>query len=101
MCVCEVTLVVSDSLRYYGLYLGRLFCPWDSPDKNTGVVCHFLLQGIFLIEIEPVFLIFLHWQAGSLPLTLPGKPNSKYAFICLLLFLNWNISALQRCVFAI
>ena len=21
--------------------------PWDSPDKNTGVDCHFLLQGIF------------------------------------------------------
>ena len=22
-------------------------CPWDSPGKNTGVGCHFLLQGIF------------------------------------------------------
>ena len=22
----------------------RLLCPWDSPDKNTGVGCHFLLQ---------------------------------------------------------
>ena len=22
-------------------------CPWDSPGKNTGVDCHFLLQGIF------------------------------------------------------
>ena len=25
----------------------RLLCPWDSPGKNTGVGCHFLLQGIF------------------------------------------------------
>ena len=25
----------------------RLLCPWDSPGKNTGVVCHVLLQGIF------------------------------------------------------
>ena len=25
----------------------RLFCPWDSPGKNTGVGCHVLLQGIF------------------------------------------------------
>ena len=25
----------------------RLFCPWDFPDKNTGVGCHFLLQEIF------------------------------------------------------
>ena len=24
-----------------------LFCPWDSPGKNTGVICHYLLQGIF------------------------------------------------------
>ena len=22
-------------------------CPWNFPDKNTGVGCHFLLQGIF------------------------------------------------------
>ena len=22
----------------------RLFCPWDSPGKSTGVGCHFLLQ---------------------------------------------------------
>ena len=24
--------------------LTRLCCPWDSPGKNTGVGCHFLLQ---------------------------------------------------------
>ena len=23
----------------------RLLCTWDSPGKNTGVGCHFLLQG--------------------------------------------------------
>ena len=23
----------------------RLLCPWDSPGKNSGVGCHFLLQG--------------------------------------------------------
>ena len=28
-------------------------CPWDSPGKNTGVVCHFLLQGISIPGIEP------------------------------------------------
>ena len=27
-----------------------LLCPWDSPGKNTGVGCHFLLQGIFLTQ---------------------------------------------------
>ena len=25
----------------------RFLCPWDPPGKNTGVDCHFLLQGIF------------------------------------------------------
>ena len=25
----------------------RLLCPWNSLGKNTGVGCHFLLQGIF------------------------------------------------------
>ena len=25
----------------------RLLCPWDSPGKNPGVGCHFLLQVIF------------------------------------------------------
>ena len=27
----------------------RLLCPQDFPSKNTGVGCHFLVQGIFLI----------------------------------------------------
>ena len=30
-----------------GLQPARLLCPWNSPGKNTGVSCHFLLQGIF------------------------------------------------------
>ena len=25
----------------------RLLCPWDSPGKNTGVGCHFLLQSLY------------------------------------------------------
>ena len=25
----------------------RLLCPCDIPGKNTGVCCHFLLQGTF------------------------------------------------------
>ena len=30
-----------------GLQPSRLLCPWDFPDENTGMGCHFLLQGIF------------------------------------------------------
>ena len=39
--------VVSNSLRLHGLSPTRLFCSWNSPRKNTGVGCHFLLQVIF------------------------------------------------------
>ena len=39
-----VTSVVSDSMRPHRQQPTRLPCPWDSPGKNTGVGCHFLLQ---------------------------------------------------------
>ena len=39
--------VVSDILRLHGLQPSRLLCPRNSPAMNTGVGCHFLLQGIF------------------------------------------------------
>ena len=43
-CCCYVTSVVSDSVRPQGQQPTRLRHPWDSPGKNTGVGCHFLLQ---------------------------------------------------------
>ena len=36
--------VVSNSVRPHRWKPIRLPCPWDSPGKNTGVGCHFLLQ---------------------------------------------------------
>ena len=41
---CQVTSVMSDSVRPHRRQPTRLPCPWDSPGKNTGVGCHFLLQ---------------------------------------------------------
>ena len=35
---------MSDSVRSHRQQPTRLPCPWDSPGKNTGVGCHFLLQ---------------------------------------------------------
>jgi len=35
---------VSDSVQPHRWQPTRLLCPWDSPGKNTGVGCHFLLQ---------------------------------------------------------
>ena len=66
-------LVVSNSLQPYGLQPTRLLCPWDSPDKNTGVGCHFLLQGDLPDPgIEPRSPAL---QADSLLSELPGKPQ--------------------------
>ena len=38
------SLVESDSVRPHRRQPTRLCHPWDSPGKNTGVGCHFLLQ---------------------------------------------------------
>ena len=66
-CLRAKLLVVSHSLRPYGLQPARLLCPWDSPGKNTGVGCHALLQRIFLTQgSNPCLLGLLQWQAGYL-----------------------------------
>ena len=36
-------------------------CPWDSPGMNTGVGCHFLLQGIFPTQGSNLHLL-PSWQ---------------------------------------
>ena len=43
-CCCYVASVVSDSVRPHRRQPTRLPRPWDSPGKNAGVGCHFLLQ---------------------------------------------------------
>ena len=44
-CCCrEVTSVMSDSLQPHRQQPTRFPRPWDSPSKNTGAGCHFLLQ---------------------------------------------------------
>ena len=45
---------------------------WASPGKNTGVGCHFLLQGIF--PTQGLNLCLRHWQVDSLPLSHLGSP---------------------------
>ena len=81
MCMLNCS-VISDCLQPHGLYTTKLLCPWDFPGKNTGVGCHFLLQGIFLTQGSNLSLLhLLHWQAGSLPLCHLGSP-SIYTDVC-------------------
>ena len=73
VCVCARS-VVSYSLWPHGLQPTRLLCPWNFTGKNTGVGCHFLLQGIFPAQgLNPGLLDLLHWQVDSLPLHHLGR----------------------------
>ena len=50
----------------------RFLCPLNFPGKNTGVGCHFLLQGTFPTQgLNPCLL---SQQADSLPLSHLGSP---------------------------
>ena len=65
------------------------------PGKNTGVGCHFLLQGIFPTQgSNSCILCLFLCRVGSLPLAPPGKPYMQqnayelliaglYLFCCL------------------
>ena len=44
-----------------------LLCPWNLQGKNTGVGCHFLLQGIFNTQgLNPLLLLSPVWPVDSL-----------------------------------
>ena len=70
----------------HGLLSTRLLCPWNSPGRNTGVGCHFILQRIFPTQASnPWNPWLLHWQSGSFITEPPGKPT--YTCIQSFLFL--------------
>ena len=66
--------VKSNSLPPHGLQPARLLCPWDFSGKNTGVGCHFLLQGIFLTHGLNLCLISPTQAGGFFTPEPPGKP---------------------------
>ena len=43
----SIRVISKESFLYH---LAKIVCLWDSPSKNTGVGCPFLLQGIFLTQ---------------------------------------------------
>ena len=68
--------VVSDSLQPHGLQPTGLLHPGDSPGKNTGVGCHFLLQGILLTQGSNPGL--LHCRQTLHHLSRQGSPVNEY-----------------------
>ena len=92
-CIAHVYMysVVSDSMQPHGLQLARLLCPQDSPGKNIGVGCHFLLQGILPTQGFNLWhlLCLLHWHTDSLPLVPPKKP-------CISALVNMNRQSTEK-----
>ena len=57
LCYCARP-VSSDSFQSRGPEPTTLLCPWNFPGKNTGVGCHFLLQGFFLTQ-DPTWVSWI------------------------------------------
>ena len=70
--LCPTLFQPMDCRNPWTFFWPRLLCPWDFPGKNTGVVCHLRLQGIFPILGSNPYL--LHWRASSLPPSHQGSP---------------------------
>ena len=60
------------TLRPHGLQPTRLPRPWDSPGKNTGVGCHFLLQCVKVKSESEVAQLCLT-RSDPMDCSLPGS----------------------------
>ena len=84
MCVCVCGAAGAGGAAQL-LSPARLFgTPWIATHQDTGVNCHFLLQGIFQTQgSNPQLLCLLHGEADSLPLSHLGSPvNLLLHLIC-------------------
>ena len=63
---------MSDSVRAHRQQPTRLHCPWDSPGKNTGVGCHFLLQCM-KVKSESEFAQSCPTLSNPMDFSLPGS----------------------------
>ena len=72
--ICVQLFVTQQTVPHQApLSVGFSIQKYWSGFKNTGVGCHFLLQGIFPTQgLNSCLSHLLHWQSGSLPLAPPG-----------------------------
>ena len=71
-CCCQVASVMSDSMQPHRRQPTRLLRPWDSPGKNTGVGCHFLLQCMKVKSESEVAQSYLT-LSNPMDCSLPGS----------------------------
>ena len=103
-CCCEVASVVSESVRPHRRQPTRLPCPWDSPGKNTGVGCHFLLQCM-KVKSESEVAQSCPTPSDPMDCSLPGSSVYgifqarvlRVGFHCLLL--STSLELTQMCSF--
>ena len=108
---------MSDSVRPHRWQPNRLPRPWDSPGKNTGVGCHFLLQcvkvksevkkSLFSTPQQPIprlplcFACSFHILGNSLLLAIVSPAKSlgflSFLFKNLFIYFNWRIVTMQCC----
>ena len=72
-CCCQVASVVSNSVRPHRRQPTRLPRPWDSPSKNAGVGCHFLLQCM-KVKSESEVAQSCPTLSNPMDCSLPGSP---------------------------
>ena len=100
---------MSDSVQPHRRQPTRLPHPWDSPGKNTGVSCHFLLQWVKVKVklLSRVRLLVTPWTAAyqappsmgfsrqeywsRVPLPSPVKRLYYYKNIFLIFIIRYNI----------
>ena len=64
---------MSDTLATPWTVAHKAALTMESPGKNTGVGCHFVLQGIFSTQGSNLGL--LHWRQTLQPLSHQGSPK--------------------------
>ena len=74
---------MSDSVRPHRQQPTRLPHPWDSPSKNTGAGCHFLLQSMKVkseseVSLSRVRLVATPWTAAYQVSPSMGSSMQKY-----------------------
>ena len=89
---CWVASVVSDSVQPHRRQPTRLSRPWDSPGKNTGVGCHFLLQ---CMKVKSESEVAQLCPTPSNPMDC-SPPGSSVHGICQVRALEWGAIAFSR-----
>ena len=75
----------------------RLLCPWDSPGKNSGVGCHFLLQCVKVKLLSHVGLFTTPWTAAyQVPLSV-GFSRRPWDFPGVLEWVAIAFSGIRGC----